>query len=188
MGRVARIKSMGFSPPVFSLAGAIHDVLRFRPPGGLVRLLHPGLLFVAEFVDGADRHHHDLDLRAGGEVAHLAQLGRVVEEEVEGRARVEPLQMIGGGLKGVIDAFLDRHRGHHDDEFGEAEASVQLEDGAQIDVGLARAGLHLHGEVAGREPGRGRQSMSELDGVQVSQQLIVEQRQPVADAEVAFEQ
>jgi hypothetical protein len=48
----------------------------------------------------------------------------------------------------VIDAFLDRHRRHHDDELGEAVALVQLEDGAQIDVGLAGAGLHLHGEIA----------------------------------------
>ncbi len=58
-------------------------------------LLAAGLLAVLVevvdvlLVDGADRHHHDLDLRAGGEVAHLAELGRVVEEVVEGRAGVE---------------------------------------------------------------------------------------------------
>jgi hypothetical protein len=91
-------------------------------------------------------------------------------------------------LNGVIDALLDRHRGHHDDELGEAVALVQLEDGAQIDVGLARAGLHLHGEVPGRERGRGGEAVAELNGVQVGQQLIGQQGQPVADAEIVFKQ
>jgi len=79
-------------------------------PGGLVCLLRLRLLLVAELVDGADRHHHDLDLWAGGEVAHLAELRRVVDEEVEGRAGVEPLEVFHRGLDGVVDAFLDRHR------------------------------------------------------------------------------
>ena len=26
------------------------------------------------FIDCADRHHHDLNMRAGGEIAHLAEL------------------------------------------------------------------------------------------------------------------
>ena len=36
--------------------------------------------------------------------------------------------------------------------------------------------------------GEGAQAVAELDVVQVRQQLIVEQGQPVADAEVVFEQ
>ncbi len=59
--------------------------------------------------------------------------------------------MVFGDLERLVDAFLDRHRRHHDDELGEAVAPVQLEDRAQVDVGLARAGLHLHGEIAGSQ-------------------------------------
>ena len=56
-------------------AGAIHHILRLFSPGGLVCFLCLRLLLIAKFVDGAHRHHHDLDLGAGGKVAHLAKLG-----------------------------------------------------------------------------------------------------------------
>ena len=36
------------------------------------------------FVDGTNRHDHDLDIRASREVAHLAELGRVIKEILEG--------------------------------------------------------------------------------------------------------
>ena len=151
----------------------VHDQDGARGLDQVDGLLAAGLLAVLVevvdvlLVDGADRHHHDLDVRAGGEVAHLAELGGVVEEVVEGRVGVEALEVLLGDLERLVDALLDRHRGHHDDELGEAVALVQLEDRAQVDVGLAGAGLHLHGEVAGGERGRGRQAVAELDVVQV---------------------
>ena len=94
--------------------------------------------------------------------------------------------MLLGDLERLVDALLDRHRRHDDHELGEAVALVQLEDRAQVDVGLAGAGLHLDGEVAGGERSRRRQAVAELDVVQVLEELVVEQRQPVADAEVAL--
>ena len=97
--------------------------------------------------------------------------------------------------------FADGHAGHDDDELLEAVALGQLEDGAQVDVGLARAGLHLHGEVGaaaglvGRAveqfPGlqrRGR--VGDLDVVAildlrgVGRQLVFGQQQVVADAQL----
>ena len=76
----------------------VDDDDRPRRPDQVDRLLAAGLLAVLVevvdvlLVDGADRHHHDLDVRAGGEVAHLAELGGVVEEVVEGHAGVEALK------------------------------------------------------------------------------------------------
>ncbi len=52
-----------------------------------------------------------------------------------------------GHLERLVDAFLDRHRGHHDDEFREAILPVQFKDRTQVDVGFAGAGLHLDREV-----------------------------------------
>ena len=43
--------------------------------------------------------------------------------------------------------FADRHAGHHDDELGPAIAFVHLEHGFDVDIGLARACLHLDVEV-----------------------------------------
>ena len=57
------------------LAGAIHHILRLLAAGGFVCFLFLRLLLIAKFVDGAYRHHHDLDLGAGGEVTHLAKFG-----------------------------------------------------------------------------------------------------------------
>lgn len=63
---------------------------------------------------------------------------------------------------------------------------MEFEDGAQINVGFAGAGFHLHGEVAGRER-RGRaETIAELDGLEVSVDFVVQQLQAVADAQVAL--
>ena len=81
---------MGFSPPVFSLGRYITFFDFSRRP--LVAFLRLRLLFVTKLVNGTDRHHHDLDLWAGGEVTHLAQLRGIVNEEIEGRAGVDPFK------------------------------------------------------------------------------------------------
>ena len=104
-------------------------------------------------VDGADGHHHDLDVRAGGEIAHLTELGGIIEEIIVGLARIEPLEMLLSDLQRFVDAFLDRDRGHHDHEFGEAIELVQLEDRPQVDVSFSGAGLHFHGEIARGQAG-----------------------------------
>ena len=121
--------------------------------------------FVAEFIDGTNGHHHDLNLRAGSKVTDITQLGRVVDEEVEWSARVKGFQVVGGGLDCVVNAFLDCHRGHHNDELGKAVPLVQLKYSAQIDVGLPGAGFHFHGEISRGERGRGCEAVAELDGV-----------------------
>ena len=64
----------------------------------------------------------------------------------------------------------------------EAVALVQLEDRAQVDVGLAGAGLHLHREVARRQRAGRRQAVAQLDAAQVVQQLVIHQGQAVAQA------
>ncbi|MNG39807.1 hypothetical protein D3C84_1280840 [compost metagenome] len=56
--------------------------------------------------------------------------------------------MIFGDLQGLVDALLDRNRGHDNNELGKAVALIQLKDAAQIYVGLSRTGLHFDGKVA----------------------------------------
>jgi len=90
-------------------------------------------------------------------------------------------------LERLIDALLDSDGRHHNHEFGEAEAFVQLEDGAQIDIGFACARLHFHGEVAGSETGGWRQAVAKLNLVEVGNDLVVQQGQAVADAQRAID-
>ena len=157
---------MGFSPPVFSCV--------------LVEVVHVLL------VDGADRYHHDLNVRAGGEVAHLAELAGVVEEILKGRVGVEGPEVLFGDLERLVNAFLDRNGRNHDDELGEAIAAVQLEDGAQIHVGLARAGFHLHRKIARGQRGRRPQAVANLDVAEIGQEFVIQQLQAVADAQVTL--
>ena len=89
-------------------------------------------------------------------------------------------------LERLVDALLDGNRRHHDHELGEAEAPVQLEDRAQVDVGLAGAGLHLDGEVARGQRGGRPQAVAKLDVVEIGEDLIIEQVQAVADAQVVL--
>ena len=166
----------------------VHDDYRPRGANQVDGLLPAGLLAVLVevvhllLVDGAYRDHHDLDGGAGGEVAHLAQLAGVVQEEVHRHAGIDALEVLLGDLQRLVDAFLDGHRRHHDDELGEAVALVQLEDRAQVDVGLAGAGLHLNREVAGRQRAGRRQAVAQLHAAQVVQQLLIHQGQAVAQA------
>src|SRR3546814_6818644 len=105
-------------------------------------------------VDRAHGDDHDLNGRAGGKVPHLAELGGIVEEIVEGLAGIEAFEMLLGDLERLVDALLDRDGRHDDHEFGEAETLVQLEDRAEVNVGLARPRLHFDGEVADRKSKR----------------------------------
>ena len=65
---------------------------------------------------------------------------------------------------------------------------MQFQNGPQIDVRLTRPRLHFHGEVAGIQRRGGRQAVAQLDGVQVVENRVVGQGQPVARAEVVFGQ
>lgn len=56
--------------------------------------------------------------------------------------------MLLGVLEALVDALTDGHARHHDDELRPAVEAVQLEHRLRVDLGLARAGLHLHIELA----------------------------------------
>ena len=112
--RIQRFLATAFQAAVHALR-FIHDDDR---PGGLDQvngLLATGLLALLVevvhilLVDGAHRHHHDLDVGTGGEVAHRPGLTRVVQEVIERHARVESLEVLLGDLQGFVNAFLDRH-------------------------------------------------------------------------------
>src|SRR3546814_14030198 len=81
--------------------------------------------------------------------------------------------MLLGDLERLVDALLDRDGRHDDHEFCEAETLVQLEDRAEVNVGLARPRLHFDGEVAGRERRRRRQTVAELNILQVDRKSVV---------------
>ena len=82
--------------------------------------------------------------------------------------------MLARGLEALEDALADGDARHDDDELGNAVAAVQLVDGADVDVGLAGAGLHLDGEVSqtpvGEDVGR-REAALLLHGVQIVEEL-----------------
>lgn len=97
--RIQRFLATAFQAAIHALR-FIHDDDR---PGGLDQvdgLLAARLLglFVEVvhilLVDGAHRHHHDLDVGTSGEIAHRPGLARVVQEVIEGHARVEPLEVV----------------------------------------------------------------------------------------------
>ena len=163
---------------------AIHDVdegfFLFR---GLVVLF-----FVPKFVDGSDRHDHELEVRAGGEVAHLAEVSGVVNEGIEGHAGVERLEVVFHHLDGFEDALFDGDGGDDDDELGEAVELIEFKGGAEIDVGFAGACFHLDGEVAAFQFLGGFDAVADLDFAEVFENVLGEEREAVAVASgVAFE-
>ena len=70
-------------------------------------------------------------------------------------------------LQRLVNTFFDGNRRHHNDKLGEAIAFVQLEDAADIDIGLARAGFHFDGEVTRCQRCGWTQAIAKLDVIQV---------------------
>ena len=109
--RFQRFFSSSVQPPVDALR-LIDDQHGRGGTDQIDRLLAPRLLTVLVkivdvlLVNGAYGHHHDLDLGAGGEIPHLAELGGVVEEVVEGRSGVERPEVVLGDLERLVHAFL----------------------------------------------------------------------------------
>src|SRR3546814_6068038 len=87
------------------------------------------------------------------------ELGGIVEEIVEGLAGIEAFEMLLGDLERLVSALLDRDGRHDDHEFGEAETLVQLEERAEVNIGLVSPRLHFEVEVAGPESRRRRQTV-----------------------------
>ena len=56
-------------------------------------------------------------------------------------------KMIPGKIDALFHPFPDSHTGHYNNELLETIFSLKFKDGAQIDIGLAGAGLHLHGKM-----------------------------------------
>ena len=125
--------------------------------------------------EGIDVDDHDLNAVAGRKVPYLSELLRVVDEIVEPDVLVEPAEVFFGDLERLVDALLDGHRGNHDDELGETVGPVQLEDGAQIHIGLARPRLHLHGEVHTIQRRRRGEPIAQLHRLHVRQDVLFKQ-------------
>lgn len=158
--------------PVQPVVGAVDDVR-------LVLGLGVGEA-AAERVDVDD---HDLHGIARGKGADFVELRAVVDERVVGQVVVEVREMVAGDLDGFPDTLLDGEVRHDDDEFREAVDFMELKERTQVDVRLARAGLHLDIEVlAVRQLLGGREAVLHLHAAQIFEDVGVGDFEPVADA------
>ena len=85
---------------------------------------------------------HDVDTRITGEGIQLIQVAAVIDEEARLPAVVLH-EVVRRDFKGLLHALTDGDARNHNDELAPAIALIQLEQGLDVDVGLARAGLHL---------------------------------------------
>ena len=97
-------------------------------------------------VERLDVDDHHLHPGVRGERLELVQAARVVDEHSRFGA-VALLEVLGGDVEGLLDALADRDARDNDDVLRPAVALVQLHDRLDVDVRLARPGLHLDVEV-----------------------------------------
>ena len=138
-----------------------------------------GVLVAAERLDA---HHHDLHTGAGSKRLHLLSRRTAVDGRIE-RLGVEVLEVLGHESDAGNDALLDRSARHENHELAELVSLGQLEDGAQVDVGLSGAGLHLDVEVqciTGKF-GHNLEAVPILHSLQIQQKDLVIEEQVVAD-------
>ena len=164
------------------------------------------VLGTGECIDG---HDHDLQPVRQSELAHLAQVGRIVDVVAIRRIVIQRLEVRFGDPERLVYTLADGDGRDDDDELAQPEAPVQLHHGTQINIGLAGTGLHLDGEVGKphgdsvcvferiaignviaevRERFRydlqlmvGFDTRSSLNGLKIPEQFILGQVQPVGD-------
>ncbi len=119
-------------------------------------------------------------------LAHLAQALRIVDEVIEGHVVVQCFEVILGNLDALQYSFTDSYAGHDDNEFVEAVGPAQLEDSAQIDIGLARAGLHFDREIQPLQSTDLLDIVGFLNPIHISQQGLFRQGQMIADTQLRW--
>ncbi len=92
-------------------------------------------------------HDEKLDRVGGRELTDPPELLGVIDAGVEWNVVVQTLQMLPQQRDAREHALADGDVRDDDDELGESITLVQLEDRAQVDVGLAGARLHLDREI-----------------------------------------
>ena len=164
--------------------------------------------------EGLDVDDHDLNLVAHRELAQFSESSGVVDEMLEGRVLVERLEMLLHHVDALEHALADGDARHDNDEFLESVCLVQLENGAQIDIGFSGSGLHFDGQVrpvrkellvfrpirtgrrlhdalGSRWPNAGRglfDAVALLHAMDVPRQLAFRDQQAIGDAEFGLKQ
>ena len=88
-----------------------HGAVAIQPILGLI----DDVLCLFECIDVDD---HNLDVCAGSKLAHIRQLGGVVDKVPAGHVVILQTKMLLSHLKGLIHTFPDSHRGNDDDKLG----------------------------------------------------------------------
>ena len=158
-------------------------------PGGLNKFNGPfagqpvvGLVDdVFVFGKGVDVDDQNLDVIVVGKIAQGGNPFGIINQIIHRNPVVEILEMIESNLQILQHTFADGDGRDNDDEFFKAVFIVQLVDRPQIDIGFARAGFHFHGKIHAVESIRYRQAVYLLHVSNVFQNLLIAERQPVAD-------
>ena len=149
-----------------------------------VLLLIDDILRLAESVN---IDNHDLNIAAGGEKAHIGQLGRVVNEIAAGCVVVKGGKMLLGDLQRLIHALSDGNRRDHDDKLGKTVLLMQLKNRLGVNVGLARSCLHLNGELISHQVIRLGQIVPLLNRPHIGQQRLSADMQDVSNTEFCLQ-
>ncbi len=99
------------------------------------------------FAKGVNIDNQDLNLVAQGELPELVRFLRVINEVFEFQIVIQHLEVFFGNFQILQHAFPDGHAGNHNDEFLEPVLPAQFENGTEINIRLAGAGLHLNRKV-----------------------------------------
>ena len=151
-----------------------------RPAELLVVVAIDEVHFLLKSVDDDD---HDLDVRVHSEVTNLLDMVAVIDEIIVCHIVVKLTKMLLRDVERLLHALLDGVARHDDGELREAVPLVQFQQGAQIDVRLARARLHLDVEMQFLpETFRLRQAVPRLDGTHILQQIFLVKTQKIPHA------
>ena len=127
---------------------------------------------------------HDLNVRIHGEIANLLDMVAVIDKIVVCHIMIKLPKMLLRDVERLLHALLDGVAWHNDNELREPIPLVQLQQRAQIHIGLARARLHLNIEMQLLliQMLRQWQTMPRLNGTYIFEQILIVNMQTISHA------
>lgn len=112
------------------------------------RLSNLVVIKIVIFVESTNVDDHHLDGARSSKTTHWTHVFGVIDKALERRLVIEHVKVLLGALEALLNALANGNTRHHDNELSQPIATIELVDGANIDIGLARTRFHFDGKIA----------------------------------------
>ncbi len=132
--------------------------------------------------EGINIDDQNLNVIVNSKASQIGDAPGIVNIEVDRHLVIKILEMIKGDFQVFQYALADGNGRNNNDEFFESILFIQFIDRSQINIGFPCACFHFHGKIHAVKLIRNGKAVGLLHCIDIFENLITIQRQPVANA------